>query len=324
MARRISADLGRRRAYGEPNEEWKDPRGLVRRQSGIFARDHESSMGPIPAIGPRWSLNQGIEIPAIGLGVFQTPPGPTTRQAVRWALELGYRHIDTAAMYGNEMDVGRAIRESGVDREEVFVTTKLWYTDHGFESARKAARASLDRLGLSYIDLYLIHWPRADPPPARLDSWRALEELQREGVCRAIGVSNYALHHLEELRSHADVVPAVDQVEFHPFVYDPRLLEYCADRRIRIEAWSPLTRGRRLDDPTVVDIARTHGKSAAQVLLRWGIEHHVIVLPKSVRRERIAENGAVFDFSLSPAEVARLDGLRDGRRVGMWNPAEIP
>lgn len=269
-------------------------------------------------------LNQGTEIPVLGLGVFQTEPGPRTEQAVRWALEAGYRHIDTAAMYGNEADVGRAIRESGVPREEVFVTTKLWFSDHGFESAQKAARESLTRLGLPYIDLYLIHWPRAPAPRDRLDSWRALELLHREGILRAIGVSNYSIRHLEELRSVATVPPAVDQVEFHPFVYDPALLEYCARQGTRIEAWSPLTRGRRLDHPTVAAIAAAHGRSPAQVLLRWGLEHGVIELPKSVHRERIVENSRIFDFSLSRDEVSRLDGLRDGQRVGLWNPAEIP
>ncbi len=260
----------------------------------------------------------------LGLGVFQSPVGAMTRQSVRWALEAGYRHIDTAAMYGNEGDVGRAIRESGLDREEVFVTTKLWHSDHGFETAQKAARASLERLGLSYIDLYLIHWPRADPPSARLESWRALEKLQADGVCRAIGVSNYTVRHLEELAKHSQVVPAVDQVEFHPFVYDPQLLEYCASHSIHVEAWSPLTRGKRLADPALAEIARAHSKTPAQVLLRWGIEHDVIEIPKSVHKERIDENGAVFDFALSAEEVRRLDSLRNDERVGMWNPAEIP
>lgn len=280
-----------------------------------------SSMAPI---GPQLRLNSGTEIPVLGLGVFQTPPGAVTVQAVRWALEAGYRHIDTAAMYGNEADVGRAIRESGLDRKEVFVTTKLWYTEHGFESAKKAARASLERLGLAYIDLYLIHWPRADPPSARLETWRAFEELQQEGVCRAIGVSNYTVRHLEELAAHSKVPPAVDQVEFHPFVFDPAFVAYCKDHGIHIEAWAPLTRGRRLDDPAIAGIARAHGKTPAQVLLRWGIEHGLIVLPKSTRRERIIENGAIFDFTLSSEEVARLDGLRDRKRVGMWDPSDIP
>ena len=275
-------------------------------------------------IASRFPLNQGGGIPALGLGVFQSPPGKETRQAVEWALKIGYRHIDTAAMYGNEADVGEAVRSSGLPREEIFVTTKMWYTDHGFESAQRAAQKSLRELGLSYVDLYLIHWPRANSPDDRLDTWRAFEKLQREGVARAIGVSNYTVRHLEELRAHSDVVPAVDQVEFHPFIFDPELLSYCDRYKIRLEAWSPLTRGRRLDDPAIVAIAKAHRKSPAQVLVRWGLEHGIVEIPKSIHQERIAENAQVFDFRLTPEEVARLDALRDGRRVGMWNPADIP
>ena len=282
---------------------------------------------PLPAgasIASRVRLNQGPEIPWLGLGVFQSEPGAVTRDAVRFALEAGYRHVDTAAMYGNESDVGEAVRRSGVAREEVFVTTKLWYTEHGFESAWKAGRSSAERLGLGPIDLYLIHWPRANRPEDRLDSWKALVRLRQEGVCRSIGVSNYTVRHLEELRSHSDVVPAVDQVEFHPFVFDPDLLAYCERHGIRLEAWSPLTRGRRLDHPTIQTIAAAHHRTPAQVLIRWGLEHGVVEIPKSVHRERIRENAQVFDFSLTPREVATLDGLRGGPRVGMWNPADIP
>ena len=282
---------------------------------------------PLPAgstIASRVRLNQGPEIPWLGLGVFQTEPGAVTRHAVTYALEAGYRAVDTAAMYRNEADVGEAVRASGLPREQVFVTTKLWYTDHGYESALRAGRASRDRLGLGPIDLYLIHWPRANSPQDRLDSWRALIELQREGVCRAIGVSNYSVRHLEELRAHSDVVPAVDQVEFHPFVYNPELLQYCESRDIRLEAWSPLTRGRRMDDPTIAAVAAAHHRTPAQVLVRWGFEHGVVEIPKSTHRERIRENAQVFDFSLTPSEVAALDALRGGPRVGMWNPADIP
>ncbi|MCW6167130.1 MAG: aldo/keto reductase [Thermoplasmatales archaeon] len=265
-----------------------------------------------------------FRIPQLGLGVFQSPPGDATYHAVRWALEAGYRHIDTAALYQNEADVGRAIRDSGLDRKEVFVTTKMWYTEHGFESAQRAAKASLERLGLSYVDLYLIHWPRVDPPSLRLDTWRGLETLQKEGLARAIGVSNYTIRHLEELVGHSTVVPAVDQVEFHPFIYDPTLLAYCKDHGILVEAWSPLTRARWLDNPVIVAIANAHGKSPAQVLLRWGVEHGLIVLPKSVHKERIIENAAIFDFTLRAEEVVKLDALFDDQRVGMWNPATIP
>jgi len=276
------------------------------------------------SLAARVRTNQGTDMPCFGLGVFQSPSGDATRQAVAWALEAGYRMIDTAAMYGNEADVGAAVRASGIPREEIFVTTKLWHTDHGYEPALAAAHRSYERLGLGPIDLYLIHWPRADPPQNRRESWRALERLRRDGVCRSIGVSNYAVRHLEEMTQYADVPPAVDQVEFHPFVYDPEFLAYCRTAAIQVEAYSPMTRGRRMDDPTVRAIAQAHGRTPAQVFLRWGIEHGLVEIPKSVRRERIVENAQVFDFSLSREEVAQLDGLRDGRRVTAWDPAEIP
>ncbi len=282
---------------------------------------------PDPASGiavRRVRLNQGPEIPMLGLGVFKTPPGPTTRNAVTWALEAGYRHIDTAAYYQNESDVGEAVRASGIPREEIFVTTKLWFSDHGYDRARQAARASQERLGIGPIDLYLIHWPHAESPKQRMDSWRALESLRREGVVRSIGVSNYTIRHLEEILAVSEVVPAVDQVEFHPFVYDPDLLGFCDRHGIRLEAWAPLTRGVHFDDPTVRAIAEAHGRTPAQVLLRWGIEHGIIEIPKSVHRERIEENRRIFDFSLTAGEVSRLDALRGGARVGLWNPAEIP
>jgi methylglyoxal/glyoxal reductase len=277
-----------------------------------------------PALTSSVRLNQGVEIPVLGLGTYQTPPGPTTRNAVAWALEAGYRHIDTAALYANEAEVGEAVRASGLRRDEVFVTTKLWHSDHGFESSQAAARKSLERLGLGYIDLYLIHWPRANTPADRLASWRGLEKLQQEGVCRAIGVSNYTVRHLEELAGEADVAPAVDQIELHPFVFDPALLEYVQRHGIRLEAWAPLTRGRQFDHPEVRAVADAHRKTPAQVLIRWGLDHGFIEVPKSTHRERIVENSQVFDFHLTTEELARLDALADGSRVGLWNPAEIP
>jgi diketogulonate reductase-like aldo/keto reductase len=279
---------------------------------------------PPESLGSRVALNQGPPIPWVGLGVFLSEPGPVTEQAVRWALDAGYRLIDTAAMYENEADVGRAVRASGLPREQVYVTTKLWIDDLGYESALRAGRASLERLGLDYIDLYLIHWPRAPSPQVRIDSWRALGELRDTGVCRAIGVSNFAIRHLEELRSASGIVPAVDQVEFHPWIYDPELLLYLAQHGIRPEAYSPLTRSRRLDDPTIAEVARTHGRSPAQVLIRWGLQHGIVEIPKSVHRERIEENARVFDFALGAGEMGRLDALRGGPRVTKWDPATIP
>ncbi len=279
---------------------------------------------PLRDLASRVRLNQGPAIPVLGLGVFQTEPGPTTRNAVAWALEAGYRLIDTATLYGNEADVGEAIRASGLARHEVFVTTKLWYTDHGYARARRALSESLKRLGLEYVDLYLIHWPRAKSPEDRLGSWRALEDLRSEGLCRAVGVSNYAIRHIEEIRTRSALVPAVNQVEFHPFVYDPDLLEYCARHKIQLEAYSPLTRNRWLDDPRIGAIARAVGRSPAQVLIRWGLQHHVVEIPKSTHRERIVENAKVFDFELSPEAMRALDALAAGQRVTQWNPGEIP
>jgi diketogulonate reductase-like aldo/keto reductase len=269
------------------------------------------------------TLSSGTQMPVLGLGVFQTPAGPTTRQAVAWALAAGYRLLDTAAMYGNEADVGAAVRASGIPRREIFVTTKLWHTDLGYASAKRAYRESFERLGLEYVDLYLIHWPRADSPQVRLDTWRALEEIHEAGTCRAIGVSNYTTRHLEELAG-ARVPPAVNQVEFHPFVYDPELVDYCRAHRIQLEAYSPLTRNRRLDDPTIAEVAAAHRRSPAQVMIRWGLQHGFVEIPKSVHRERIEENTRVFDFELSAPEMGRLDALRDRRRITQWDPAQIP
>ncbi len=256
--------------------------------------------------------------------MFQTPPGETTRQAVRWALEAGYRLLDTAAMYGNETEVGEAVRASGLPREEVVVTTKIWHTDHGFDAALKAARRSHERLGLGAIDLLLVHWPIAPTPEDRLGTWRALERLQGDGTARAIGVSNYTVRHLEELRENSEVVPAVDQVEYHPFVHDPELLDYLAGRGILLEAYSPLTRARRLDDPALLPVARAHARTPAQILLRWGLQHGFVELPKSVRKERIAENARVFDFELADEEMRALDGLSAGARVSTTDPKKIP
>jgi len=279
-------------------------------------------MDPPISLESRLSLLQGGQIPVLGLGVWQAGAGEATRAAVTWALAAGYRLIDTARMYGNEREVGEAIRASGVPREEVFVTTKLAGGDQGYESALAAAQASLQRLDLGYIDLYLIHWPTATPPSRRLDSWRALERLHAEGVCRAVGVSNYTVRHLEEIRSRFQLQPAVNQVEFHPFLYQRDLLEYCHRRQIQVEAYSPLVHGRRLEDPRIREVAAHHHRSPAQVLIRWGLQHGVVEIPKSSRQDRIVENSRVFDFELTPAEMSRLNALDEGFRTTM-DPEEI-
>jgi diketogulonate reductase-like aldo/keto reductase len=265
-------------------------------------------------------LRTGAQLPRVGLGVFRAPSGAVTRSAVLSAIEAGYRHIDTATIYGNEQDVGEAIRQSGVPRAEIFVTTKLWNADQGFDGALRAFDASSRRLGLDYIDLYLIHWP---VPGLRRDSWRALERIHDEQRARAVGVSNYMVPHLEELAREARVLPAVNQVEVSPFLQQRDVRAWCASHGVVVEAYSPLTKGARLAHPVVLDVAARAGRSPAQVLLRWGLQRDLVVLPKSVRAERIRENAAVFAFELDEADMARLDGLEEGLATG-WDPRGAP
>ena len=265
-------------------------------------------------------LHGGVEIPRLGLGVYMVRPGAPTRQAVAAALAAGYRHVDTARMYRNERDVGRAVRQSGIPRSEIFVTTKLQNRDHGYDRALRAFDHSLEALGLDYIDLYLIHWPVEG---RRTETWKALCALLEDGRCRAIGVSNYTREHLEELLEVSPVRPAVNQVEFSPFLFQRGLLEFCAENDIQLEAYSPLTRGERLGEPVLRDVGRSHGKSPAQVLIRWALQHELVVIPKSARPERIRENLEVFDFELGDAEMARLDALDEGYRT-CWDPTREP
>ncbi|MCI4347152.1 MAG: aldo/keto reductase, partial [Thermoplasmata archaeon] len=227
----------------------------------------------------RTRLHDGTSMPILGLGVWQAPPGAATRNAVTYALESGYRLVDTASLYQNEADVGAAIRGSEIDRDEIFVTTKLWNDDQGYEPALKAFERSLRTLGLAEVDLYLVHWPVSE---LRSESWRALVRIQREGRCTSIGVSNFTVAHLRELRERSDVLPVVNQVEFHPFLYQPELLDYCKQEGIQLEAYSPLARGRRLQDATLAAIAQAHRRTPAQVMLRWGLQHGVVEIPKSV------------------------------------------
>jgi diketogulonate reductase-like aldo/keto reductase len=262
------------------------------------------------------ALRSGDALPVVGLGVWKAGSGEETRGAVRSALRHGYRHVDTARIYGNEADVGAAIAASGIPRQEIFVTTKLWNADQGYDSALKALDASLKRLGLDYVDLYLIHWP---VDGKRKDSWRALERQRADGKARAIGVSNYLVPHLQELEGYAKELPSVDQIEIHPELQQRETRAYCAARGIVVEAYSPLGSGALLSHPVVNEVAKAIGKSAAQVLLRWGLQHDLVVLPKSVRDARIAENAALFDFTLDAAAMARLDGLEAGRATG-WDP----
>jgi diketogulonate reductase-like aldo/keto reductase len=239
---------------------------------------------------------------------------------VRAALELGYRHVDTARVYGNEREVGRALRDSGVPRESVFVTTKLWNADQGFDSALAACRTSLADLGLDYVDLYLVHFPVTK---RRQDSWRALEQLRSEGLARSIGVSNYTARHLSELLSTCKTPPAMNQVEMHPFLAQSELRAFCSLHSILVEAYSPLAHGERIDDERIGAVAARHGRTNAQVMIRWALQHGTVVIPKSVRRDRIAENLASLDFELTGSDMLSLDALDDGYRT-CWDPSEVP
>jgi methylglyoxal/glyoxal reductase len=253
-------------------------------------------------------LNNGVEIPYLGLGVYQSPPGEITLRAVKYALKIGYRQIDTAELYGNEKDVGRALRESGIRREDVFITTKVWNSHQGYDSTLYACEGSLGRLGLSYVDLYLIHWPVQGLGD---ETWRAMIKLLHQGKARAIGVSNYSIRELNELLEKSDIVPAVNQVEFHPFLYQEELLRFCKNNNIQLEAYSPLTRGKRLNHPKILELAKKYNKTPAQVLIRWSLQHNVIVIPKSIHEARIKENSQVFDFQLEPKDMKLLDSLNE-------------
>jgi 2,5-diketo-D-gluconate reductase A len=265
---------------------------------------------------PVRALNDGTEIPLLGLGVWQVQSGAECEDAVRWALELGYRHIDTAQAYGNEESVGRAVRDSGVPREQVFITTKFY---PGGDDPAGAVEESLRRLQVDYVDLYIIHWPQGGPTWA----WPGMERAKERGHVRSIGVSNFSSPELDELQAVAAITPSVNQVQFSPFEYRRRLQQRCERERIAIEAYSPLGTGRHLGDAAVARIAERVGRSPAQVLLRWCLQREAIVLPKSTHRERIAQNGEIFDFELSDHDVAALDALdstggTDQARESKW------
>ncbi len=264
------------------------------------------------------ALRNGRAIPQLGFGVWQIPSGEPTRAAVGVAINAGFRHVDTAAIYRNEADVGAAIRASGLPPGAVWVTTKLANGDQGASTARRAFEASLERLELDAVDLYLLHWPH----PLRLESWRVLEQLHSEGLARSIGVSNFLARHLDELLAHASVPPAVNQIELSPFLHRSRedTLQRCTDEGIAVEAYSPLTKGRRLTDATVTRVAAEVGRTPAQVLIRWSLQKGFIPLPRSSNAGRIAENAAVFDFALDDSQVAALDALDEGLTTG-WDPS---
>ncbi|PND35675.1 oxidoreductase [Achromobacter pulmonis] len=267
-------------------------------------------MANVPVV----ELNGGGRIPQLGLGVWQVPDGQAA-DSVKTALAAGYRLVDTAAIYGNEAGVGAGLRAAGVARKDLFITTKLWNDRHGYDDARKAMDESLQKLGLAYVDLYLIHWPVAGSDKY-LEAWRAMIEMQRDGLARAIGVSNFTQANLQRLMDDSGVAPAVNQIELHPGFAQRALREFHARHGIATQSWSPLSQGGVAKEKAIVDLARKYGKSPAQVTLRWHLQHGLLVIPKSVTPARIRENIDVFDFELSAADMAAIDAIPDGERLG--------
>ncbi|MGJ3195993.1 aldo/keto reductase [Peribacillus frigoritolerans] len=263
------------------------------------------------------TLHNGVEMPWFGLGVFKVEEGPELVNAVKMAIKHGYRSIDTAAIYENEEGVGQGIREglkeAGISREDLFVTSKVWNADLGYESTIAAYEKSLQKLGLEYLDLYLIHWPVEGKYK---EAWRALETLYKEGKVKAIGVSNFQIHHLKDLMEDAEVKPMVNQVECHPRLTQKEVQAFCKEQGIQLEAWSPLMQGELLDNEVLQAIATKHGKSVAQVILRWDLQNGIVTIPKSTKEHRIVENSTVFDFELTEEEMNQIDGLNQNHRVG--------
>lgn len=263
------------------------------------------------------TLHNEVNMPWLGLGVFKVEEGPELVHAVKTAIVQGYRSIDTAAIYANEEGVGDGIRvgirETGIKREDLFITSKVWNADLGYDATIQAFETSLTKLGLSYLDLYLIHWPVAEKFK---EAWRALETLYREGKIKAIGVSNFQIHHLEELMEDASIMPMVNQVERHPRLTQKELLQYCQQKGIQLEAWSPLMQGQLLDNPLLQSIAEKYKKSTAQIILRWNLQNQVVIIPKSTKEHRIIENSNLYDFALSQEEMEQIDSLNQNERVG--------
>lgn len=258
-------------------------------------------------------LANGVEMPRLGLGVWKAKDGEEVQNAVKAAIQTGYRLIDTAAVYKNEEGVGKAIKESGVSREDLFITTKVWNDDQGYDSTLQAFEESRKKLGLEYIDLYLIHWPVKGKYK---ETWKALEKLYEDGLVKAIGVSNFQVHHLKDLLADAKVKPVVNQVEFHPYLTQKELLAYCNEENIQLEAWSPLMQGEVVRVDVIKELAEKYGKTPAQIVLRWDLQHGVVTIPKSVKEHRIRENADVFDFELSQEDMDKLDALNKNHRFG--------
>jgi diketogulonate reductase-like aldo/keto reductase len=263
------------------------------------------------------TLHNGVEMPWLGLGVFRVKEGQELIDAVKIAIKSGYRSVDTAAIYGNEVGVGQGIQEAmkqqNIAREDLFITSKVWNADLGYESAIAAYEESLKKLGLEYLDLYLIHWPVEGK---YTEAWRALETLYKEGRVKAIGVSNFHIHHLETLMKDAEIKPMIDQIEYHPHLTQKELQAYCKEQNIQLEAWSPLAAGKLLDNEELQAIADRYGKSIAQTIIRWDLQNGVITIPKSTNEQRIIENTEVFDFELTAEDMERINGLNQNQRVG--------
>lgn len=267
------------------------------------------------------TLNNRLPMPLLGLGVWQVNTDAETERVVCMAIEAGYRSIDTARIYGNERGVGRAIRSCGLPRDQLFITTKVWNEDIRRGTVAEAFAESLGRLQLDYVDLYLVHWAI---PGKVTSTWHAMEKLQRSGRTKSIGVSNHLRPHLDELLPRAEIVPAVNQIELHPYLQSRALVDHCRAHQIQVEAWSPLMKGRELlADPLLVRIAEAHGKTVAQIVLRWEVQSGIVTIPKSVHRERIRENAAIFDFALTEAEMAQVNALDRNHRIGA-DPLNVP
>jgi len=266
-------------------------------------------------------LNDGTRIPLIGLGVYQAA-AEETLASVKTALSLGYRHIDTAQLYGNEAEVARAVKESGVPREEVWITTKVWRSSFGYQKTLDSLEKSLQKMKLGYVDLLLLHCPPS--PEVRQETWRAMEKIKEEGKARSIGVSNYGVHHLEEMRHYAKVMPSVNQIELSPYLTRNAIVDYCNKNGIALEAYSPLTKGQKLSDPKLVNLSKKYsGVTPAQLLIRWGIEHDYVTLPKSVTPDRIAQNADVFGFKISKEDLDVMDSWNQDLVTG-WDPTTSP
>jgi len=270
-------------------------------------------------IDTKLQLNNSVNIPIFGLGTYLNDKKKHAVDTMLYALEIGYRHIDTAAMYNNEQEVGKAVRESGIKREELFVTTKLWNSDHGYQNTLDAFHRSLNKLKLDFVDLYLIHWPVEN---LRMDSWRAIEKLYSDGLCKSIGVSNYMERHIDEVIDNSSIIPAVNQMEFSPFLYLVDLKQQCESMGIALESYSPLTKGYKLEEPRLILIAEKYGKSTSQILIRWCLQKSVICIPKSSSKEHIKENADVFDFIISESDMIDLDNLNEDYH-STWDPTNV-